>query len=164
MTAYYISKTAILQAIDNAIDQQELRDTEYQSGLALYKQEIRDAWYTNQQPAWRNLRDYLSKALKNNTLITQAEVKVAIGDRSRYGIEYPGFFNGDVPHGSFSAGGKTYDYTHLAASLVELQALRDLLDALEGDRVAWSTLKAMGYEKLEWVFRAGAKLDIKGTK
>lgn len=164
MTVYYVSKSAILQAIENAIAQQERRDTEYQAGLELYKREVRDTWFRESQPRWRSLRDYLSKALKNDAPIREEEVKVAMNDRGRYGVTLPDFYNDKIPNGSFSAGGKTYHSDRLASGLTDLYALRDFLNALENDRVTWSALKAIGFEKLEWVFRLGAKLDVMGKK
>lgn len=139
---------SLIEAAQSILDRKKAAGEEWEAMLAEYYDEHYDTWFKNHTEGVRELRDYLTKCLKERKNPDQATALglMAQKDYLRF-YSKPSSPNGlDTPAG--------LNPGHYVGSL---PGLIRMLKAHTGDTITANELKLVGYDKLTHLFAAAAE-------
>lgn len=148
-----ISKAKLLAAIDavQAAEKQKIAD--YETAKRLYAARQKALWIREEMPRLKNLRNMISKALANHTLVTREMVEDALGSSRRgsyYSSQVPTWSMPNVTE--FEIDG--HRFYKIVPQTSKYDSLRLALNAIEDDTVTPSALTSIGFRNLGDLFRA----------
>lgn len=149
-------KSALIEAANVAITAAEKAIEAYAAACDNAEATARRKDHETSEKKLRALRDFLTKSLKNGTLPTYEEACKAAGVRNRYSSALAEAFVTDDFSSVRRDIKRPADWMN-DATISEYRGMVKVLESMSEDTVSTSTLKTMGFVKLEPLFSTAAR-------
>ena len=153
-----VTKKALLDSIEKALEADARKQARWAEAVEWWKKRQLEVWLRDKQPQWRQLRDTITKALKDGKPITTDMVEAALvrsnGYRSSYISDHTYTPDKDPSSPIVMGGERIYraDFPERA----DMLGLRAFLENSPDDEFSLTSLQRLGFKAPSYVFRAAA--------
>ena len=153
-----VTKKALLDSIEKALEAHERKKARWAEAVEWYKRRQLELWNSEKQPQWRQLRDLITKSLKDGKPITSEMVESCLVKRSGYRSSYFSDFTynpTDDPSSPIVMGGERV-YRPQLPERADMLGLRAFLEQSPDEEFSLTSLQRLGFKAPSYVFREAA--------
>lgn len=153
-----VTKKALLDSIEKALESHERQKVKWAEAVEWHKKRQLEVWQRDKRPQWRQLRDVITKSLKDGKPITTDMVESCLvrsnGYRSSYISDHTYQPDKD-PSSPIVMGGERI-YRPQLPELGDMLGLRAFLEQSPDEEFSLTSLQRLGFKAPSYVFRAAA--------